>query len=88
MSKIEKIKADSSEIKREVRKRVITYITAGLGLVSGLAWNDAIKGLIEYLFPLAKNTLLVKFSYAFVITVILAVIAYYLSKIIIQEENN
>jgi len=87
MSKIEKIKNESKNIKKEVQKRTIGYITAGLGLVTGLAWNDAIKDLIEYLFPLAKDTLLIKFSYALAITIVLAIIAYYLSKILSQEED-
>ena len=47
MSKIEKIKNESKNIKKEVQKRTIGYITAGLGLVTGLAWNDAIKALFK-----------------------------------------
>jgi len=88
MSNLEKIKNESKNIKKEVKKRAIGYITAGIGLVAGLAWNDAIKDSIEYLFPLAKNTLLVKFGYALTITIVLATIAYYLSKIISREEEN
>lgn len=84
---IEKIKNTSREIKREVNKKIITYITAGFGLVAGLAWNDAIKDLIEYLFPVAKNTLMVKFSYAVIITVILAIITFYLTRLINKDEE-
>jgi len=87
MSQIEKIKSESEKIRQEVKKRTLGYIIAGLGLVVGLAWNDAIKNLIEYLFPLSKNTLLVKFLYAFVITILLAIIAYYLSKLAEEEKK-
>ncbi len=38
-------------LRGEFKKRVAGYILAGLGLVAGLAWNDAIKALIDSLFP-------------------------------------
>ena len=38
-----KIKAEQMRIREEVRKKTIGYIVAALGLVAGLAWNDAIK---------------------------------------------
>ncbi len=59
-NQLEKIKKESLEIKTEVRQRTIGYIVAAFGLVAGLAWNEAIKALIEYLFPLSPNTLKVK----------------------------
>ena len=55
-------------------KQTLGYIIAAFGLVAGLAWNDAIKALIEYLFPLSQNTLFAKFGYAVLVTV-LAVLA-------------
>jgi len=33
-----------------VKQKIVTYVIAGFGLVAGLAWNDAIKSLIEYFF--------------------------------------
>lgn len=87
MSKIEKIKTEGHKIRREVNKKLFTYMTAGIGLVVGLAWNDAIKTFIEYYFPLDGNTLLAKFIYALVITIGLAIFSYYLNKILIKEEE-
>jgi len=84
---IEKIKKESANLKKEFNKKLVSYITAGFGLVAGLAWNEAIKSLIEYFFPLEKNTMLAKFSYAFLITVILVTITIYLTKILIKEEE-
>jgi len=46
--------------------------------VAGLAWNEAIKALIEYLYPLDKNSLLAKFVYAALITIIVVVFTTYL----------
>ncbi len=62
-------------LKEEVRARVIGYITAAFGLVAGLAWNEAIKELIEFFFPLARNSLLAKFVYAALVTGIVVIIS-------------
>ena len=86
MSHIEKIKKTGKEIKKEVNKKLITYITAGFGLVAGLAWNDAIKSLIEYFFPTTQNTMVAKFIYALAFTVFLAFITFYLNRLLNKEE--
>jgi hypothetical protein len=83
----QKIKKEREAVGREVRNKIVTYITAGFGLVAGLAWNDAIKSLIEYLFPAGGNTMLAKFVYALVFTIILAVITIYLSRLLLKEER-
>lgn len=77
-NKIRELKKDGREIKKEIRQRTIGYIVAAFGLVAGLAWNDAVKTLIENLFPLGKGTLLAKFIYAISITLVLVVISVYL----------
>jgi len=69
------------KIHEEIGKQAITYITAAMGLVVGLAWNEAVKSLIEFLFPADANTILAKFIYAGFITLILVVITYYLNKV-------
>jgi hypothetical protein len=67
------------ELKGMVRQQTMTYIMAAFGLVAGLAWNEAIKGLIEYLFPMG-NSLLAKFIYAILITVLVVIISLSLLK--------
>ena len=79
-NQFEKIKKESEEVKIEAKRRMIEYIVAAFGLVAGLAWNEAIKSLIEYVFPLSRSTLLLKFFYAFLITIILVFISSYLMK--------
>lgn len=64
-----------------MRSKVLAYIGGGFGFVAGLAWNDAIKELILYLFPLATDTLTAKFIYAGLITVVVVLIITYLEKI-------
>jgi len=85
---IQKLREESSKVHKEVQERTIGYLTAALGLVAGLAWNDAVKALIEYIFPLAQGTIVAKFLYAAVATAIVAIITMYLARLIIQEENN
>lgn len=68
-------KEESGRVKREVRERTIGYLVAALGLVAGLAWNDAIRALIEAIFPMAENTLVAKFVYAALITVAVVIVS-------------
>lgn len=86
----EKLKHESREVRREIKKQLITYMIASLGLVAGLAWNEAIKGLIEYLFPLSQNTIQAKFFYAASLTLVIIVISYYLARLMQEkvEKNN
>ncbi len=75
-----KIKAEELRIREEVKKRTVTYILAAFGFVVGLAWNDAIKTLIEYFFPLNKDSILAKLIYAFLITFIVVLVTIYFIK--------
>jgi len=69
------------ELKNEVKTQVTGYIVAALGLVAGLAWNDAIKTLIEFIFPLAGgNSVIIKFIYALLITGIVVLITLLLTR--------
>ncbi len=73
--------SDSEEgLRQQLRKQVGAYLIAALGFVAGLAWNEAIKGIIEYVFPFNKDSLLAKLIYAFVITIVLIFVALYISK--------
>lgn len=66
---------------REVQVKTIGYILTALGLVAGLAMNDAIKSTIEYVFPLSRNSIVAKLIYALLLTVIIAVVSAYLIRI-------
>lgn len=73
-------KSKSESLQEEVREKMKQYIGAGFGLVAGLAWNDAIKALIEYLFPLEKNSLTAKLIYAIAMTLVVVFVGLSLSK--------
>ena len=76
-----KLKKESEEIRNEIQEKVIGYIVAGRGVIASLAWNEAIKALIEYVFPLKQNTILAKFLYAGTMTLVLVFVTLYLVRI-------
>lgn len=84
-NRIDKFRKESSEFTKSVREKVLSYIVAAFGLVAGLAWNEAIKALIEEIFPLGTNTLVAKFTYAVLITVVVVVISVYLVRLLKKE---
>jgi C4-dicarboxylate transporter len=87
-NQFERIKKESEEIKTEIKQRIVGYIVAAFSLVAGLAWNEAVKSLIEYIFPLSSSTLLLKFVYAIFITLVLVFVSIYLVKLLKVEEGN
>ncbi len=77
---IDKIKEDSSALKNEAREKTIGYIIAALSLVAGLVWSDTIKAIIEYLFPLGQKGIWLRIIYAVIITIVIVVISFYLTR--------
>jgi hypothetical protein len=82
---IERFKQESSELKKEVRERTVGYIVAAMGLVAGLAWNEAIRSLIDHFFP-QSNGLWAKFLYAALVTIVVVVISTYLVRLTAKRE--
>lgn len=75
------IKKEAKILRREIRQKTLTYIAGGLGFVAGLAWNEAIKALIDFLFPaFSSNIIIVKFLYAFFVTLVVVFILRYIEK--------
>lgn len=78
MEQINKIKNESERITSEVRDRSMAYIAGGLGIVVGLAWNEAIKSLIDYFYPATgANSISAKFIYAIIITTVVVLVTMY-----------
>ncbi len=71
-------KLKEAEVTQEVRSQVVGYIVAAIGLVAGLAWNDAIKSLIEYFFPLSQNTIWAKVMYALILSTLVGIASFIL----------
>ncbi len=68
------------EVHRSIAGKMLSYVAAGLGLVAALAWNDAIKSVIEYVLPNTGATVLAKIGYAFVTTIVIGIVLFLLEK--------
>ena len=68
------------DLRRQLRKQVSTYLMAALGFVAGLAWNEAIKGVIDRIFPFSGNGIIAKFVYAILVTILVILFAFYIAK--------
>ncbi len=84
---IQQIKIRGEQFREEARERTVGYVVASFGLVAGLAWNDAIKAFIEYLFPVTTNTVVAKFIYALIVTVLVVVVTTYLVRLMNRQEK-
>ena len=84
---VSKLKEKEDGIKREVKEKTIGYILAAFGLVAGLAWNEAIKGFIDSIFPNSGNGLFIKLIYAIVVTLLVVFISMYLGSLIRKKEE-
>lgn len=76
-----KNKDELAELKTQAREKTTNLILAGFGFVAGLAWNEAIKSLIDTIFVLEKNSLLAKFVYAILVTILIVIVSYFFSKL-------
>ena len=76
-------------ITKEITEKTTGYIIGAFGLVAGIAWNDAVKSLIEYLFPLAKgdSAIWLKFLYAIVITLVVVTLSFYVLRLINKDST-
>jgi len=81
----DKVAQEAKLIQKEVRRRLLTYIAAGFGFVAGLAWNDAVKLLIDVLFPQISNTIVAKFAYAVLLTLVVGVVLVVLGRFMKEE---
>ncbi len=71
---------ESKVLGHEAKERTLGYITAALGLIAGLAWNDAIKAIIDYWIPLGGGVVWAKLGYAVIVTIIVVVATVYLAR--------
>lgn len=84
---LEKIKRASAKISREVKEKTFGFILTALGLVAGLAWNEAIQSLIKSFFAVDQDSVLIKFLYAAIMTLLVVLAAVYLAKFFGREDQ-
>ena len=62
-------------------------MASAFALVAALAWNEAIKSLIERLVPKEGNNILSLFIYAAVVTILVVIVTSRLAKLKVQLEE-
>lgn len=65
----------------EAREKTISFVTAALGFVAGLAWNDAVQSLIKRYIHLDQNSVWAQLLYAIGITVVAVILIVYLERL-------
>lgn len=86
MPNLKSLKQKQKRLQEEAKLKSLKYIIAAFGLVAGLAWNDAIKSFINLFFPLNRDSVIAKFIYAILMTIVLVIITIYLTKIFIKKK--
>lgn len=87
MVTIDKIKSDGVEIRRQVRQKTMDLILAAFGFIAGLAWNEAIKALIEVVFPQNNNSVWAKLIYALLMTLLVVLVSVYFVRSTAKDEK-
>ena len=77
--KVEDIEKALRKVGNEFFERITTSFVTALSVVVALAWNEAVKALLEKFFGV-NNGLIAKFFYAVIITVVLVVLSLQFSK--------
>ncbi|MFC1656748.1 DUF5654 family protein [Patescibacteria group bacterium] len=76
----------ATKVQRKAILQALTYIMAAFGLVAALAWNEAIKELINQYFEEGSN-IISKFIYAIVVTFIAVLVTLSISKFQDKEKK-
>jgi len=75
-----KISKDVGQLRLEILQKITDLVTAGMGLVAALAWNNAIQAIFNRVFPKPGDNIAALTVYALVITIIIVVITVQLSR--------
>lgn len=72
---------NNKQFKKEFIQKTASLLLAGFSFVAALAWNEAVKALLDQIFPLSQNTIIAKFVYAIIITATLVFISMRIDKL-------
>lgn len=78
---------EDKKFHQELLRQMLTLSTSGFGLVAALAWNEAIKNLVQnYIdeFLPASSGVLSRFLYAIIITTLAVFVTYQLSRLVVR----
>lgn len=85
---LQKIKSESAQLRQEVRQKTTDLILAAFGFVAGLAWNEAVKALIEEVFPAHNNSVWAKLTYALLVTLLVVLVSVYFVRTTAKDVNS
>ncbi|MDD5289742.1 MAG: DUF5654 family protein [Patescibacteria group bacterium] len=76
-------------LKLQILEQMSGLVTAGLGLVAALAWNEAIKKMFEKIFG-SQSNLIAMFGYAVLVTVLVVILSMRIGKLVakLKSTNN
>ena len=73
--------SSNKQLRLEILEKMSGLMIASFGLVAALAWNDAIQDLFRRSEIFGdKDSLVAKFLYAFIITLLIVSLTYYLGR--------
>ncbi|NTU69742.1 hypothetical protein HGB13_02895 [bacterium] len=84
---IKKTKKEILGLQVEIINTVKNLVVTSLGLVAALAWNEAIKKAFELFFPDKSNGLKAMFLYAILVTLVIVLVTYYVSRLADKFNN-
>ncbi len=88
MTRLERIQEERRALQHAVKERLSTALTGAFGLVAALAWNDAVRAAIDYFYPPSKGSDLgPKFLYAVIITLVVSIAFYVITKFFADKEK-
>jgi hypothetical protein len=88
-TRFEKLKAEQKALRLAVQERITGALTGAFGLVAALAWNDAVRAAIDYFYPPQQGAGLgPKFLYAIIVTIIVAVFVYLITKFFATDKKD
>lgn len=79
---IQKLSKKSVEVRTAFADQAMSYVTAALSVVAGLAWNDAVKAAINYFFPAQTSSIAAQFIYATAMTFVVVVLTMILRRVL------
>ncbi len=88
MTKFEHLKEERRALQHTVKERLSAALTGAFALVAALAWNDAVRAAIDYFYPPSKGgDIGPKFLYAVVVTFVVSLAFYIITKILADKEK-
>jgi hypothetical protein len=80
METLSKAKQKAKEAKQEFLLQTLNLINAAFALVAALAWNEAIKALLDRYFK-SGSALISRFLYAILITLLVVLVGRYIAAV-------